>query len=57
MAVAGGIWEQQTTATQGSGDVEAFTTAFVVLALVGALATAASWVRGPVSGRPGVIGP
>ena len=49
VAVAGGLWEQQTTAAQGSGDVGAFTTAFVVLALVGALATAASWVRGPVT--------
>ena len=49
VAVAGGIWEQQTPAAQAGGDVEAFTTAFLVLALVGALATAASWVRGPVA--------
>lgn len=49
VAVAGGIWEQQTPAAQAGGNVEAFTTAFLVLALVGALATAASWVRGPVA--------
>lgn len=49
VAVAGGMWERAADTPSGAG-AGGFTPAFAVLALFGVLATAASWLRGPVTG-------
>ena len=53
VAVAGGLWQHGVSAA--SSDAAGFRPAFVVLAVFGVLATAASWLRGPVRGHGGVV--
>lgn len=53
VAVAGALWQQGATgAPSGAG---AFRLAFLGLALFGILATAASWLRGPVAGGAAAV--
>lgn len=52
VAVAGGLWQSGSSAAPSVA--AGFRPAFVVLALFGVLATAASWLRGPVRGHADV---
>ncbi|MBW3641775.1 MAG: MFS transporter [Actinobacteria bacterium] len=49
VAIAGGLWQRATATTPSeAGQAAAFHDAFVVLAMFGAFATVASWLRGPI---------